>query len=156
MLPSLAQSVLAFFGLFCFVETGSYTCMLDINSHIQIIRLKKNLKKRHTLGAGFCKWADKEEAPPGSKVEPDQEPIPSPQDAGGRISTCDSSMVHIIAPDSGSTEPGPEPSPRLSRTEEVSPLSVTSRLLRLPAWHPRLPVAVWLLWCCVCWSRSSL
>ncbi|XP_075804010.1 nesprin-2 isoform X6 [Microtus pennsylvanicus] len=51
------------------------------------------------------------------------------QEADGRISTCDSSMAHIIAPDSGSTEPGPEPSPRLSETAkgatppiEASPL----------------------------------
>ncbi|XP_026635286.1 nesprin-2 isoform X2 [Microtus ochrogaster] len=51
------------------------------------------------------------------------------QEADGRISTCDASMAHIIAPDSGSTEPGPEPSPRLSQTAkgatppiEASPL----------------------------------
>ncbi|XP_038193388.1 nesprin-2 isoform X4 [Arvicola amphibius] len=51
------------------------------------------------------------------------------QEADGRISTCDASMAHIIAPDSGSTEPGPDPSPRLSQTAkgatppiEASPL----------------------------------
>ncbi|KAL1790760.1 nesprin-2 isoform X2 [Sigmodon hispidus] len=40
------------------------------------------------------------------------------QEADWKISTCDSSMAHIIAPDSGSTEQSPEPSPGLIGTEE--------------------------------------
>ncbi|KAM7323358.1 hypothetical protein ACRRTK_017464 [Alexandromys fortis] len=48
------------------------------------------------------------------------------QEADGRISTCDASMAHIIAPDSGSTEPGPEPSPRLSQTAKIFTLTKTT------------------------------
>ncbi|XP_029396520.1 nesprin-2 isoform X4 [Mus pahari] len=54
------------------------------------------------------------------------------QDADGRISTCDSSMVHVIAPDSGSTEQGPEPSPRLSQTEEGATPPIEAALLDFP------------------------
>uniref|UniRef100_E9QP46 Nesprin-2 n=1 Tax=Mus musculus TaxID=10090 RepID=E9QP46_MOUSE len=54
------------------------------------------------------------------------------QDADGRISTCDSSMVHIIAPDSGSTEEGPAPSPRLSQTDEGATPPIEAALLDFP------------------------
>ncbi|XP_031211612.1 nesprin-2 isoform X2 [Mastomys coucha] len=54
------------------------------------------------------------------------------QDTDGRISTCDSSMVHIIAPDTGSTERGPEPSPRLSQTEEGATPPIEAALLDFP------------------------
>ncbi|XP_063118254.1 nesprin-2 isoform X7 [Rattus norvegicus] len=64
------------------------------------------------------------------------------QDAGGRISTCDSSMVHIIAPDSGSTEPGPEPSPRLSRTEEGDTPPIEAALLDFPREQEALEATV--------------
>ncbi|XP_051003413.1 nesprin-2 [Acomys russatus] len=54
------------------------------------------------------------------------------QEADGRISTCDNSTVHIIAPDSGSTEQDPEPSPRLSQTGEGAPPSIEATPLDFP------------------------
>ncbi|XP_076778100.1 nesprin-2 isoform X4 [Arvicanthis niloticus] len=54
------------------------------------------------------------------------------QDVDGRISTCDSSMAHIIAPDSGSTEQGPEPSARLSQTEQGATPPIEAALLDFP------------------------
>ncbi|XP_051051966.1 nesprin-2 [Phodopus roborovskii] len=54
------------------------------------------------------------------------------QEADGRISTCDSSMAHMIAPDSGSTEQGPEPSPKLSQAEEGATPSIEAAPLDFP------------------------
>ncbi|XP_007638273.2 nesprin-2 isoform X3 [Cricetulus griseus] len=54
------------------------------------------------------------------------------QEADGRISTCDSSMAHMFAPDSGSTEQGPEPSPRLSQTGEGATPSIEAAPLDFP------------------------
>ncbi|XP_040598842.1 nesprin-2 isoform X2 [Mesocricetus auratus] len=54
------------------------------------------------------------------------------QEADGRISTCDSSMAHMIAPDSGSTEQGPEPSPKLSQAEEGATPSTEAAPLDFP------------------------
>ncbi|XP_037066520.1 nesprin-2 isoform X2 [Peromyscus leucopus] len=54
------------------------------------------------------------------------------QEADGRISTCDSSMAHIIAPDSGSTAQGPEPSPRPSRTAEGATPPIEASPLDFP------------------------
>ncbi|XP_059135375.1 nesprin-2 isoform X3 [Peromyscus eremicus] len=54
------------------------------------------------------------------------------QEADGRISTCDSSMAHIIAADSGSTEQGPEPSPRPSCTAEGATPPIEATPLDFP------------------------
>ncbi|GAB1297538.1 Nesprin-2 [Apodemus speciosus] len=54
------------------------------------------------------------------------------QDSVGRISTCDSPTMHILAADAGSTEQGPELPPRLSQTEEGATPPIEAALLDFP------------------------